>query len=87
MPWRRDRQGTPGPLSWHRLSVAGPFPPLKCWMSSDGPVHLLPGPVDIIGDLVAEVLVGLLQGPVGHEVPEDLVGIGPSHRTCLSKHQ
>ena len=56
-------------------------------MSSGKPVHVLPGPVDLIGDLVAEVPVGPLQGPIGHEVPEDLVGIGPSHRTTLSQDE
>ena len=51
------------------------------------PVHVLPGPVDLIGDLVAEVPLGPIQGPIGHDVPEDLVGIGPSHRTRLSQDE
>ena len=56
-------------------------------MSPGRPVHVLPGPVDLIGDLVDEVPVGPLQGPIGHDVPEDLVGIGPSHRTRLSQDE
>ena len=56
-------------------------------MSLGRPVHVLPGPVDLIGDLVAEVPVGPLQGPIGHDVPEDIVGIGPSHRTRLSQDE
>ena len=56
-------------------------------MSLGRPVHVLPGPVDLTGDQVAEVPVGPLQGPTGHEVPEDLVGKGPSHRTSLSEDQ
>ena len=84
--WRMG-QGVPGPHPIHRLSIVGPSPPLKVLMSPGRPFHVISGPVDLIGDLVAEVLVGGLQGPVGHEVPEDLVGIGPSHRTRLSQHQ
>ena len=56
-------------------------------MSPGRPVHVLPGPVDLIGDLVAEVPVGPIQGPLGHDVPEDLVGIGPSQRSRLSQDE
>ena len=56
-------------------------------MSSGWPVHVLPGPVDLIGDLVAEVLISPLQGPIRHEVPQDLVGMAPSNRTRLRKHK
>ena len=48
-------------------------------MSSHWPVHVPLGPANLIGDLVVEVPVGSLQGPIGHAVPEDLVGIEHSH--------
>ena len=37
------------------------------------------------GALVAELLVGPLDGPEGHELPEDLVGLAPAHAALVGQ--
>ena len=50
-----------------------------------GPVEALADEKDLLGHLVAEVLVCRIQGPGTEELPEDLVGAGATRRATVEQ--
>ena len=50
-----------------------------------GTVEGLPNREDLLGHLVAEVLINRIQGPGTEELPEDLVGRGATRRATVEQ--
>ena len=61
-----------------RNIIGLPGPPGAIWMSCRRAIKLPSCMSHCIGHLVAQVLVGVLQGPSAHQVPHDLVGMASS---------
>jgi len=58
-----------------RFPIGAPPPPLEVLVVLRRPVEVPPGPPNQARNLVREVLVLRLEGPVGEDLPEDLVGL------------
>ena len=70
------------------ISVEAPSPPGVVPMTSWGTVELQSGASAGTGDLGTEVPVGGIDGPLCHEGPEDLVGLGAAWESGLrQEHQ
>ena len=78
------RNGMRTPLRMSRDIVAAPTPPPEVLvpeavLALEGrSVDVPPGPPDELRDLVGEVLVVVLEGPVAQHIPEDLVRLAPT---------
>ena len=75
------------PLVPLRHIVAGPPPPHEVLVTPWWPVEGPSCPTDLRGYLVVEVLVGGVEGPIRHDVPEELVRLGPANDARLGEEQ
>ena len=70
------------------LIIGTPVPPVSISMASRRAIKVPSCPSHLIGHLVAEVLVGVNQGPVAHQVPHELVGMAsPDVPRMHQEHQ
>jgi len=70
-----------------RKLVAGPPPAPQVLVLSRGPVEVLPGLVDLVGDQVREAHARRVQGRATQELPPELAGTGSTHLPRLGQQE